>query len=566
MLNWTATLWPMVVAMAIKSALVIGGAWLVTLAMRGRSAASRHVVWTACAVALLALPLLSVSVPALRLPAAGAILPSDPGLVFRSTATAAPLAGGGASKAIPAIAQRSLDAHGAAAAPADWRTVVLALWAAGAVIVLGQMLVACIALLRMKRASPAHPEAESAVLRAASLGIEEPVDIRERPEGMPMTFGLFRPTIFLPAEAARWTEARRRTVLLHELAHVRRGDTATHLIARAALALYWWNPMAWVAWREFLKEREKAADDLVWAAGAGQSEYAGHLLEVARTMQSAPAAAAAIAMARPSQLEGRLLAILADGVNRRQLGRGTAWIAAAAAIALVVPLAAIRAQSTAGPVVPPDVDAAIRAASVQKNHQLLEDAAQTYENLRKYNEAQTLREASLAIREQESGKQSAAYAEGLVMLGDLARKRGMRPESLEYYRRALENGDRPKGVSALINLGLSAAGSAKAPQTVVSSRAGEQQPNLAFTTRSEASQPEGNLAEAYDYLERARRVANNGNDMGRAMTWLAFIKANEPQSEAEADSLYRGAIAAEDNGGADQALTLEFYARFLPNT
>ena len=561
MLNWTATLWPVMVAMAIKSAVVIGAAWMVTIAMRGCSAASRHVVWTACAAALLALPLLSVSVPALRLPAAGAILPGDPGLVFRSTVTAA-LLSGGAPNASPAATKRPLEGRAAAAAPADWRTVVLAVWAAGAAIVLGQMLLACMALLRMKRASRSHPEADTAALLAASLGIQEPVDIRERPEGMPMTFGLFRPTIFLPAEASDWSEARRRIVLLHELAHVRRGDTATHLIARAALALYWWNPMAWMAWREFLKEREKAADDLVLAAGAGQSEYAGHLLEVARTMRSAPAAAAAIAMARPSQLEGRLLAILADGVNRRQLGRGAAWIAAAMAIALVVPLAAIRAQSTAAPIVPPDVDAAIRSASVQKNHQLLEDGAKAYENLRKYNEAQALREASLAIREQESGKQSAAYAEGLVMLGDLARRRGMRPESLEYYRRALENGDRPEVVSALINLGLFAAGSAKAPQMVVSSRAGDPS-NVAFTVRSDASQQEGNLAEAYDYLERARKVANNGNDMGRAMTWLAFIKSNEPQGETEADSLYRGAMAAEDNGGADQALTLEFYARFL---
>src|SRR5690242_17958805 len=96
MLNWTATLWPVVVAMAIKSAAVIGAAWLVTLVMRHRSAASRHVVWTACAAALLALPVLSVSLPALRLPAASAILPGDPGLVFRSTVTAASAAGGAA--------------------------------------------------------------------------------------------------------------------------------------------------------------------------------------------------------------------------------------------------------------------------------------------------------------------------------------------------------------------------------------------------------------------------------------------------------------------------------------
>ena len=47
---------------------------------------------------------------------------------------------------------------------------------------------------------------------------------------MPMTFGLFRNTILMPADAADWTEERRRLVLLHELAHVRRHDAATHLL------------------------------------------------------------------------------------------------------------------------------------------------------------------------------------------------------------------------------------------------------------------------------------------------------------------------------------------------
>ena len=139
---------------------------------------------------------------------------------------------------------------------------------------------------------------------------------------MPMTFGVFRPTVLLPAGASEWSPERLRVVLLHELAHVRRGDVAMHLLARTALALYWWNPLAWFAWREFLKERERATDDLVLHAGARASDYAGHLLEVARTLQPAPATAwAAIAMARRSELEGRLVAILDSGVNRRPSGR-----------------------------------------------------------------------------------------------------------------------------------------------------------------------------------------------------------------------------------------------------
>jgi TonB family protein len=530
MLNWTATIWPVAASIAIKSSLVLTAAWFATLLMRRCSAAARHVVWTACVAALIALPLLSISVPALRLPAAGAILPGDPGIVFRTTVTAAPRSTSTVSST--ATATRAIPVA-TPAMPLDLRTVALWLWAAGAAVGLIQMLYACFALRRLRRAALWSPDSRRAALLAHTMGIQSPVRVLETPDVMPMTFGILHPTILMPAAAEMWSESRRRIVLLHELAHVRRGDAASHLIARAALALHWWNPLAWTAWREFLKERERAADDLVLAAGARQSEYAGHLLEVAQSMRSAPVtAAAAIAMARPSQLEGRLLAILADGVNRRQPGRAMSMIAAAVAIALVLPLAAIRAQSTAAPIVPPDVDAAIRAAISQKNHQLLEPAADVYESLHKYQEAQTLREASLSIRQQESGLTSPQFAEGLVLLGNLAAKRGATEESLNYYTQAVSYGDRPVVYPALMRLGMHARHN--------------QDPGL-----------------AYDFLRRAANVARNGNEAGRATTWMANIQAGQPENAALAESLYRTAMSTEDLNSSEQAATLDFFARFL---
>src|SRR6478736_1367336 len=134
MLNWTATLWPLAASLAIKSSVVLAIAWVAAFAMRRASAAARHIVWTACAVALLALPLLSISVPAMRLSAANAILPTETGLVFRTTATA-----------VPATAPATPSAHPSAPTatprnPFDPRTAILALWATGAIFGLAQML------------------------------------------------------------------------------------------------------------------------------------------------------------------------------------------------------------------------------------------------------------------------------------------------------------------------------------------------------------------------------------------------------------------------------------------
>src|SRR5580658_3360267 len=135
---------------------------------------------------------------------------------------------------------------------------------------------------RMRRAANPLERAELADL-AWQLGLKRRPALLEGPAGsMPMTVGVLHPAIFLPRDAREWGAEQRRAVLLHELAHVRRGDSATHLLARVAVSFYWWNPLAWTAWSEFVKERERAADDLVLTAGAGPIEYAQHLLDIAR--------------------------------------------------------------------------------------------------------------------------------------------------------------------------------------------------------------------------------------------------------------------------------------------
>ena len=542
--NWTASAWPILASAALKSTLVLGAAWLMARLLRGRSAAARHMVWTAAAAALVALPMLSVALPALHIPWANAVLPADAGIVFHATAgTAAETRGAAATG-------RAADGRAAATQGPKWRMdgkeALLLLWMAGIAAGFIQMLAACAMLWRMRRAARVSPDQQAADQLACRLGIEHPVRVLEMPAGMPMTFGVLRPTVLLPQEARGWSHERRRVVLLHELAHVLRGDAATHLLARAALALHWWNPLAWTAWREFLKERELATDDLVLGAGAAASEYAGHLLEIARTMQARPASAAAgVAMARRSQLEGRLLAILDGRTARGQQGLAATMAAAVLAIALMAPLAAVRAQSQAEQNAPPAVDVVFRAASAQKNHEILDQAAVSYEQLRKFAEAQKLREASLAMVEQQSGPLSKDYAIALVKLGDLARKRHAYDESTDYYTKALALGDRPEAFFALMNLGRDA-----------------WRGDVGGMLGGGAAIPK-DPAKALAFFQRARNVADNGNDLGTAMTWMAIVRQADADGAAEADSLYRGALAAEEADSAAQALTLDFYAQYL---
>ena len=509
--------------LAVKSTALLSVAWLAAFALRRRSAAARHMVWMAAFAAALALPVLSVALPALQLPGM-AWLPDASSLVFRANATSARDAASGVAAAATASSAAASLRNAPPPSNFNWTLWVMLFWCGGSTALLAQMNVAYVRMAQRRRRS--RPFDVACDLPAGVQALEAAAG------SMPMTFGVLHPVVFLPSDAMEWSAERRAMVVRHELAHIERGDAAMHLAARAALSLLWWNPLAWKAWREFLKEREKAADDLVLAAGARASDYAGHLLEIARSMQSEPATAwAAVAMARRSQLEGRLLSILDGRVSRKAARRASAFAAAAAAVALSAPFAAVRAQSSQTPL-PADVEATIRAAASQKNHEILDNAAAAFEKLRNYDTAQKLLDSSLEIRASVAGEQSAEYAAGLVKLGDLEAKRSRKDEALAFYQKAVGLGDRSEVAPALVYLGIHSIESKDRPG-------------------------------AMDFFQRAVAVSDSANTTGKAYMWIAMLEQTDPDRAAEAESDFRKSIASLDANSSELATSLNLFARFL---
>lgn len=224
---------------------------------------------------------------------------------------------------------------------------LVALWAVGAVVAI----VPCVAgMARLssvaRRARPMRGGRWALLVPSAmrELGVRRHVRFVESDEPvMPMTWGVFRPIVLLPADDFDSTIEQRLDVLRHELAHVRRYDCLTQLIAQLACAVHWFNPLGWLASAQLRTERERACDDEVLRAGSKASDYADYLLRVARSTRLVGAAASGgLAMARPSQMAGRLLAVLDD---RRRRDRVSVFATARATLIGAIVVAGIASLS-----------------------------------------------------------------------------------------------------------------------------------------------------------------------------------------------------------------------------
>jgi beta-lactamase regulating signal transducer with metallopeptidase domain len=342
----------LLLALAFRSTLLLATAFLATLLLRRGSAAIRHMIWAAAIFGLLALPVLS-SLPGLR------VLPrwTAPESVAELISTLPrPIEGLPATHTIATVSPTSKSNGSDDSAPAKeeagWGrppslvTLLAALWIAGAGVALLPPILGRILLARIqRRATPLIDPPIARVLDQAllDLGIRRRVHLLlGEPNTMPMAWGLFSPRILLPREATSWPASRLRAVLLHELAHIKRHDCLSHLLAQIARAMYWPNPLAWLAVRALHTERERACDDMVLHAGEQSTDYASQLLSLASGRRLSPASAAAMAMARPSQLEHRIRSILDTHRSRSTMNRKQLFIAASLALAVVLPIAGLK--------------------------------------------------------------------------------------------------------------------------------------------------------------------------------------------------------------------------------
>ena len=346
-----------------------------TLLLRRSSAAARHWVLAVGVVSAVAVPALHVlpTPPVARMAPVGPLLfdalqPSapptaaspglpaparPPGPYVRSTEPVDADAVGSVV-ALPPAGPRSGRSRAAAAAVAGDDVVgrlAVTIWLVGAFAGLGVLLVG-LARLRWFRASSSRvtegPWNRLCADLSRSCGLNRGVDLLLGPRpGLVATWGWRRPVVMLPASASEWSAERMRVVLLHELAHARRGDWLLQMTAEALRCVWWFNPLAWLVRARLRRESEHAADDLVLAQGVPAATCATHLVELAREVREHRRTwLPAPAMARPSNLERRLSTMLNPRTNRRPLTR----FARFASLGVLVLVSIVVAGLQVGPV------------------------------------------------------------------------------------------------------------------------------------------------------------------------------------------------------------------------
>jgi len=406
------------------------------------SASVRHLLWSAALAGALAVPLLSGVLPRWSIPVWADLIPEQGAALFSVDVY---------SRTPERSEQRPAPGATVAATKPDsqrggvpWAAIA---WALGALVVGLQTLLgaAVVAGLRRKAAPATAAVVSLTDELAEAMGIRQEVRVLTVSGATtPMTWGIRRPVILLPEAVAGGELQRLRAVLLHELAHIARGDFLSHLVAQAACAVYWFHPLVWLARRQALGLRERASDDIVLGFGVQPPDYASSLVELSRAL-AAPRLCGSLGICRPSTLESRVRAILDSRRRRGRLTPATVGITLSAALMLAAAVGATHPALAEMPRlgmppvmrIAPPLSAPAPQVAPAPDLAAVESQAAAAAAAYDLEKASSLYRQAAEMKKARFGADSAQYALDLIRLGALYRTWDRLEEAHPFYADAL---------------------------------------------------------------------------------------------------------------------------------
>ena len=211
-----------------------------------------------------------------------------------------------------------------------WRTIVGFWWLAGTSIVFGLTVWRLSAFARcLHRVQPALPSMQALSEELSQhLGLKFAPRVGIAPIRMaPLVWGLgSRARVIIPAELWETLDAEQRAMLLvHELAHLRRGDHWVRWLEIVVRGVYWWHPVVWLAGHEMREAEEQCCDAwAVWALPHAAKAYARALVDTVDflSQRSVPLPVGASGIGQFQDLQRRLIMIM-RGTTPRKLSAST---------------------------------------------------------------------------------------------------------------------------------------------------------------------------------------------------------------------------------------------------
>lgn len=216
----------------------------------------------------------------------------------------------------------------APAATWNWSLIAAVIWASGAVACAGLALTRVVRFQRILQYTRAAPDGWRSLAGpiAERMGLLKVPEIRLIPGSVaPLLWaGFGKPVLLIPADLAdRLDDDRRKALIAHELAHLRRGDQYVRWLELMVTAIYWWNPAVWLARRELREAEEQLCDAwVVWVMPDARRAYATALVDTVDFLSEARPALPPLAsgLGEVRNLERRVVMIL-QGHAPRQLTR-----------------------------------------------------------------------------------------------------------------------------------------------------------------------------------------------------------------------------------------------------
>ena len=329
MTNMMNTVLAVLGASALRSLLLAVVAGLGLKICRVKSNAVRLFVWRTVLCVALAMPFLGRLLPPLPIPAPqlfrtataltgdvppseSSIIPSSPNRPLTRRTLTDVSAGSQSSAtsvraAVRALPQLQSDIQWT---PINWNLVVALIYLSITFVLLVRYGVGVALSRRLIRASSeiSEPHLSAKVRTVKDIHIAESELI-----SVPITIGMFRSTILLPAGWREWDDSKRNAVIAHEVSHVVRRDALIQHISLLHRAIFWFSPLAWWLDRHLAALSEQASDEAALAGGANRHDYARTLLNFFEAVQAAPGRVwwQGVSMAQHGQAEERVEKVLA---------------------------------------------------------------------------------------------------------------------------------------------------------------------------------------------------------------------------------------------------------------